>query len=47
MVATIRYTFADAAHSYDDLLTGVVVDFLASITDEDLVNFLNQINRSY
>ena len=38
VVATIRYTFADAVHSYDDLLIGVVVDFLASITDENLVS---------
>lgn len=36
VVSAIRYTFADASQSYDELLAPLLVDFLSSMVDEDL-----------
>lgn len=38
MVSAIRYTFADTAHTYDDLLSALVIDFLSAMLDADLVS---------
>ena len=37
VVAAIRYTFADSYHSYDELLSALIPDFLSLIEDQDLV----------
>jgi cullin-associated NEDD8-dissociated protein 1 len=37
VVAAIRYTFADTAHTYDELLAPLIIDFLSPMLDEDLV----------
>lgn len=37
VVSAIRYTFADTARSYDELLAPFLVDFLSLVVDEDLV----------
>jgi len=37
VVSAIRYTFADTARSYDELLAPLIVDFLSLMVDEDLV----------
>src|ERR1700722_18763822 len=39
VVAAIRYTFAETAQSYDDLLAPLLFDFLSLMADEDLVCF--------
>ena len=39
-MSAIRYTFADASQSYDELLAPLLVDFLSSMVDEDLVSFI-------
>jgi len=36
VVAAIRYTFADNAQSYDDLLSPLIVEFLSLVHDQDL-----------
>ncbi|TFK38693.1 TIP120-domain-containing protein [Crucibulum laeve] len=36
VVSAIRYTFADAAQSYDELLAPFLVDFLSLMLDQDL-----------
>jgi len=36
VVAAICYTFADLHHSYDELLSALIPDFLSSIEDQDL-----------
>ncbi|KAF9527112.1 armadillo-type protein [Crepidotus variabilis] len=36
VVSAIRYTFADASQSYDELLSPLLVDFLSLMTDENL-----------
>jgi len=36
VVSAIRYTFADTARSYDELLAPLIVDFLSLMVDEDL-----------
>ncbi|EJD55111.1 TIP120-domain-containing protein [Auricularia subglabra TFB-10046 SS5] len=36
VVSAIRYTFADTAHSYDELLSPLIVDFLSLMEDADL-----------
>lgn len=36
VIAAIRYTFADSQHSYDELLSGLIPDFLAAMVDENL-----------
>jgi hypothetical protein len=37
VVSAIRYTFSDSDTSYDELLSPVIVDFLALMVDSDLV----------
>lgn len=39
-MSAIRYTFADASQSYDELLAPLLVDFLSSMVDEDLVSYI-------
>ncbi|RXW15834.1 hypothetical protein EST38_g10023 [Candolleomyces aberdarensis] len=36
VVSAIRYTFADASQSYDELLSPLLVDFLSLMVDDDL-----------
>ncbi|KZV81117.1 TIP120-domain-containing protein [Exidia glandulosa HHB12029] len=36
VVSSIRYTFADTGHSYDELLSPLIVDFLSLMEDPDL-----------
>lgn len=36
VVSAIRYTFADTGHSYDELLSPLIVDFLSLMEDPDL-----------
>jgi len=36
VIAAIRYTFADTAQSYDELLSPFIVDFLLLVEDKDL-----------
>jgi len=36
VVSAIRYTFADTAHSYDELLAPLLMDFLSLMVDQDL-----------
>lgn len=38
MLSAIRYTFAESGTSFDELLGGVIMDFLALLTDADLVS---------
>ena len=38
VVSAIRYTFADSARSYDELLAPLLVDFLTLMQDPDLVS---------
>lgn len=40
VVSAIRYTFADTARSYDELLAPLIVEFLSLVVDEDLVSTL-------
>jgi cullin-associated NEDD8-dissociated protein 1 len=37
VVTAIRYTFADPASSYDEVLAPLIVDFLSLMSDKDLV----------
>ncbi|KAF7784838.1 hypothetical protein Agabi119p4_1003 [Agaricus bisporus var. burnettii] len=37
VISAIRYTFADTSQSYDDLLSPLIVDFLALIQDDDIM----------
>jgi hypothetical protein len=39
VVSAIRYTFADTAQSYDELLAPLLMDFLSLMIDQDLVCF--------
>ncbi|KAF8588484.1 TIP120-domain-containing protein [Ramaria rubella] len=36
VISAIRYTFADTARSYDELLAPLIVEFLSLVVDEDL-----------
>lgn len=36
-MSAIRYTFADSRNNYDELLQGLIPDFLSAMTDENLV----------
>ncbi|KAE9396501.1 hypothetical protein BT96DRAFT_797384, partial [Gymnopus androsaceus JB14] len=36
VVSAIRYTFADTAPAYDELLAPMIIDFLSLMADEDL-----------
>jgi len=50
VVSAIRYTFADTAQSYDELLAPLLMDFLSLMVDEDLVCLYNiycNINHTY
>ena len=37
MLSAIRYTFAEAGASFDELLGSVILDFLSLLSDADLV----------
>lgn len=38
VVSAIRYTFADTAPTYDELLAPLLMDFLSLMSDDDLVS---------
>ncbi len=44
MVSAIRYTFADTAPTYDELLSPLIIDFLSLMGDQDLVSELELSN---
>lgn len=45
VLSAIRYTFAESAASFDELLGGVIMDFLSLLSDADLVSHLVRISR--
>ena len=38
MLSAIRYTFAENARSFDEVLGGVIMDFLSLLSDPDLAS---------
>ena len=40
MLSAIRYTFAENARQFDELLGAVIMDFLSLLSDPDLVGFV-------
>ena len=38
MLSAIRYTFAENARQFDEVLAGVIMDFLSLLSDTDLVS---------
>ena len=38
MLSAIRYTFAENARQFDEVLSSVIMDFLSLLSDADLVS---------